>query len=100
MDETVHISSLVVQIQPRNIDALKVQCLEYTSREASIEIAATDPAGKVVVLLETLSRRHIVDFIDWLQLRKGVLSVSMVYHHAESIAELEREVARHEAHTA
>lgn len=93
MDETVHISSLVVQIQPRNLDALKEQCLAYKSREASIEIAAVDPAGKVVVLLETPSRQHIVDFIDWLQLREGVLSVSMVYHHAESIAELEREVA-------
>lgn len=93
MDETVHISSLVVQIQPRNLDALKEQCLAYKSREASIEIAAVDPAGKVVVLLETPSRRQIVDFIDWLQLREGVLSVSMVYHHAESIAELEREVA-------
>ena len=93
MDETVHISSLVVQIQPRNLDALKEQCLAYKSREASIEIAAVDPAGKVVVLLETPSRRQIVDFIDWLQLREGVLSVSMVYHHAESIVELEREVA-------
>lgn len=93
MDETVHISSLIVQIQPRNIDALQAQCLEYASVEARVEIAAADPAGKVVVLLETPSRRHIVDFIDWLQLLEGVLSVSMVYHHAESIAELEREVA-------
>ena len=93
MDETVHISSLVVQIQPRNLDALKEQCQEYTSREAKIEIAAVDPAGKVVVLLETPTRQPIVDIIEWLQLREGVLSVSMVYHHAESIVELEREVA-------
>ena len=71
MDETVHISSLVVQIQPRNLDALKEQCLAYKSREASIEIAAVDPAGKVVLLLATPSRRQIVDFIDWLGLVEG-----------------------------
>ena len=93
MDETVHISSLVVQIQPHNIDALQTQCLAYASAEINVEIAATDPAGKVVVLLETPSQRYSVDFIDWLHQREGVLSVSMVYHHAESIAELEREVA-------
>jgi len=80
MDETVHISSLVVQIQPRNLDALKTQCLAYKSREATIEIAAVDPAGKVVVLLETPSRQHIVDFIDWLQLREGVRAVCSDCH--------------------
>lgn len=96
MDEKVHISSLIVQIMPQNIDALKAQCLAYER----VEIPAVDPAGKLIVLIEAPSQRHIVDFIDWLQQREGVLSVSMVYHHTESIAELEREVAGYEAHTA
>ena len=96
MDEKVHISSLIVQVQPRCIDALKAECLAHEQ----VEVPAVDPAGKCVVLIEAPSQRHIVEFIDWLQEREGVLSVAMVYHHVESIAELEREVAEYEAHTA
>ncbi|MCE8035549.1 MAG: chaperone NapD [Halomonas sp.] len=96
MDDKVHISSLVVQAQPQHVDSLKKQC----SAHDGVEVPVIDPLGKLVVLLELPSQRHIVEFIDWLQERAGVLSVSMVYHHMESTQELEREVQGHEADSA
>ncbi|MFQ3789499.1 chaperone NapD [Halomonas sp. A29] len=88
MDDNVHISSLVAQVKPQSIDTIKAQC----SAREGVEIPAVDPVGKLVVLLELPSQRHIVDFIDWLQEREGVISVSMVYHHVESRLALEQEV--------
>ncbi|MGR2739939.1 chaperone NapD [Billgrantia sp. Q4P2] len=96
MDDEVHISSLVVQVRPQHIDALQVQCSAFDG----VEIPAVDPVGKMVVLLEMPSQRRIVEIIDWLQEREGVLSVSMVYHHMESRQELDREVEAHDADTA
>ncbi|MCE8022504.1 chaperone NapD [Halomonas sp. MCCC 1A11036] len=96
MDDKVHISSLVVQAKPQHVDSLKAEC---TALEG-VEVPAVDLLGKLVVLLEMPSQRHIVEFIDWLQEREGVLSVSMVYHHMESTQELDREVEAHDADTA
>lgn len=96
MDEKIHISSLVVQVKPQHIDALQEQC----STVDGVEVPAVDPVGKMVVVLEMPSQRHIVEFIDWLREREGVLSVSMVYHHMETRQELDREVEAHDADTA
>lgn len=88
MEENMHISSLVAQVKPQLIESLKAQCC---AREG-VDVPAVDPLGKMVVLLELPSQRLIVEFIDWLQEREGVLSVSMVYHHVESMQELQQEV--------
>ncbi|MCC5882663.1 MAG: chaperone NapD [Halomonas sp.] len=88
MDDNVHISSLVVQVKPQSVDSIKAQCC---AREG-VDVPAVDPVGKLVVLLELPSQRYIVEFIDWLQAREGVISVSMVYHHVESRLALEQEV--------
>ncbi len=88
MNAQVHISSLVVQLQPERITDISQHCQAHPAAE----VHATDPLGKMVLVLETLTQQEIVEFIDWLQGEKGVLSVSLVYHQVESADELDREV--------
>lgn len=87
-DNNIHISSLLVQLQPERIETISERCGAFEQ----VEIHATDPRGKMVLVLETPGQQEIVAFIDWLQSEKGVLSVSLVYHHVESAQALEQEV--------
>ncbi len=88
MSTQVHISSLVVQLQPERIDEIRQHC----QARPGVEVHATDPRGKMVLVLETGGHREIVEFIEGLQRAPGVLSVGLVYHHAESAEELDREM--------
>lgn len=88
MNPLVHISSLIVQLQPECIEEVSRHCQAHPG----VEVHATDPRGKMVLILETGGQREIVDFIEGLQRAPGVLSVSLVYHHAESATELDREM--------
>ncbi|MCE8018378.1 chaperone NapD [Halomonas sp. MCCC 1A17488] len=88
MNAELHISSLVVQLQPAHIADVRQQCQAHPG----VEVHATDPCGKMVLVLETAGQREIVAFIEALQRAPGVLSVSLVYHHAESAEELDREM--------
>ncbi|BBI60817.1 chaperone NapD [Vreelandella sulfidaeris] len=87
-DNNIHISSLLVQLQPERIETISERCLAFDQAE----IHATDPCGKMILVLETPGQQEILEFIDWLQSEKGVLSVSLVYHHVESAQELEQEI--------
>ncbi|QOR40383.1 chaperone NapD [Billgrantia diversa] len=89
MSAKVHISSLVVQLQPERIDDVR----QYCQARPGVEVHATDPQGKMVLILETGGHREIVEFIEGLQQAPGVLSVGLVYHHAESAEELNREMS-------
>lgn len=88
MNREVHISSLVVQLQPGQIEPVS----QFCRAQPGVDIPAVDPQGKMVLVLETPGQQEIVDFIDRLQNEKGVLSVSMVYHQVESADELDREM--------
>ncbi|WP_111414968.1 chaperone NapD [Billgrantia lactosivorans] len=88
MNAQVHISSLVVQLRPGRLEEVARHCRAHDG----VEIHATDPRGKLVLVLETAGQRDIVAFIEGLQRAPGVLSVSLVYHHAESAEELDREM--------
>ncbi|MFW3615761.1 chaperone NapD [Billgrantia antri] len=88
MNAQVHISSLVVQLQPERIEEVS----RHYQAHPGVEVHATDPCGKMVLVLETAGQREIVTFIEGLQQAPGVLSVSLVYHHAESADELDREM--------
>lgn len=87
-DDNVHISSLLVQLQPERIGTISERCHAC----GHVEVHATDPQGKMVLVLETPNQQEIVEFIDWLQREKGVLSVSLVYHHVESAQALDQEL--------
>ncbi|WP_444679201.1 chaperone NapD [Halomonas sp. E19] len=88
MQEQQHISSLIAQVKPEVVEAIVTQCKVLEN----VDVPVVDPLGKLVVLLEMPSQRRIVEFIDWLQERPGVLSVNLVYHHVESAEELDREI--------
>ncbi|MGQ4878037.1 chaperone NapD [Billgrantia sp. LNSP4103-1] len=98
MNAQVHISSLVVQLQPERIAEVRQHCQAHPG----VEVHATDPCGKMVLVMETGGHREIVEFIEGLQQAPGVLSVGLVYHHAESADELDREMEEtsHDADTA
>jgi len=48
-----------------------------------VEIHGDDACGKFVALLELETDKALVETITTIELIKGVVNTSMVYHHAE-----------------
>jgi nitrate reductase NapD len=85
MPRELHISSLLIQ---HRHDALpRLQAL--IDRHTELEIALQEDC-RCVVLCETDDQRAVMDHIDAMQNLSGVLSVSLIYHHAEPRSELEK----------
>jgi len=59
---------------------------------ADVEIRATDPRGKLVVVVEADSGAAILARLDTIQRIDGVLSALLVYQHAESAQSMNEEV--------
>ena len=77
------ISSLVVQVRPARLAAV----VDAIQTRPDAEIAAMDPVGKLVVVLETATDRGLAEATDALAALPGVLSVALVFHHSEPRAE-------------
>lgn len=76
-----HISSLVVQARPERLeDVSRAICARGG------EIPATDPDGKLIVVLETDSEAKITDFLNEVAVMKGVLSANLVFHQIDDPA--------------
>lgn len=88
MSQEVHISSLLIHIQPDGMEAL----LAALQHRAGVEIHARDPAGKLVLVLETAHERYITETVDFIEQQQGVLAVSMSYHHVERADRLAQEI--------
>lgn len=82
MIEELHIASLVVRCRPERIPALE----HAIAALPGAEIAATDPAGKLVVTLESTTERVVADRLEEIGALPGVLSATLVFHHAEPAA--------------
>jgi len=80
-----HISSLVVLHRPDSASIVR----QFTATHESLQIAAEGDC-RCILLCETDNQRAIVDHIDALSLLPGVINVSLVYHHVESIDELDQ----------
>lgn len=91
MSDELHISSLVVQHRAEAFARLTATI------EASdgMEIALRGDT-RSVVLCETENQRRLMDCIDELHAVEGVLTVSLIYHHAEPRAELDEPVRGNE----
>jgi nitrate reductase NapD len=76
MNGSLHISSLVIQARPERLAEVRGA---IAARGA--EIPASDPDGKLVVVLETDSERKITDFLNEVSVMPGVLSANLVFHH-------------------
>lgn len=76
MTSSCHIASLVVRCQPDRLQNVQ-------SALASIEnldVHATDPSGKIVVVLSSDHAGAISDFTTTCTKFSGVLSCDLVYH--------------------
>ncbi len=91
MNDELHISSLVVQHRPEAFARLAAT----VQARAGMEIAARGDT-RCVVLCETDDQRHLMDRIDELHAVEGVLTVSLIYHHAEPRAALDEPVRAHQ----
>ena len=78
MTADVHISSLVVQARPDRLDEVSNAIVMRGG-----EIPASDPDGKLVVVLETESEQTISDFLNEVAVMPGVLSANLVFHHID-----------------
>ena len=74
-----HISSFVVRCLPERLQDIMAQVAALPG----VEIHGDDARGKFVALLELESDRALVETITTIELIKGVVNTSMVYHHAE-----------------
>lgn len=84
----LHIASLVVRCRPERLAQLRPAIAALPGAE----IPAEDAGGRLVVTLEATSERAIRDQLDAISALAGVLSATLVAHHAERLA-LEQEEA-------
>lgn len=88
MTTNIHIASFVLLTQPAATSAV---CTQLAAISA-IEIAASDAGGKVVILIEADHERRIAELADSIRCLDGVLSLSMVEHHADTPEAMAEEI--------
>lgn len=77
--ESFHITSFVVRCMPLRLQ----EVMDQVAAMSGAEIHASDASGKFVALLDLDSEKELVNTITSIELIKGVINTSMVYHHAE-----------------
>lgn len=77
--QEVHISSLVVHVQPAYLAAVKTAILQLPNTE----IHGESEAGKIIVVLETQNQGYVTDTIDKINNLEHVLTTFLVYHQIE-----------------
>jgi len=77
-----------VHVAPKRL----AQAIAAIQQVADVEIRATDPRGKLVVVVEADSGAAILARLDAIQRIDGVLSALLVYQHAESAQSMNEEV--------
>ena len=75
----VHISSLVVHVQPQHLASVKAK-IEVMP---NAEIYGDSEEGKVIVVLETENQGYVTDTIDKINNLEHVLTTFLVYHQIE-----------------
>lgn len=81
----LHISSAVIHARPEDAAEVAGRIIDTMP---GVEIPAAE-GGKLVATLETESEAEIVERLNTITLMDGVLSVSLIYHHFEPLADLE-----------
>ena len=89
MNEEVHIASLVVRHRPDAAAAIE----RWVRTCPGLEIAGQEAACSIL-LYEGSGTRELMDCIDAGQASPGVISVNLIYHHAEPREALEQPAAR------
>ena len=78
----IHIASCIARVRPERLAE------SIASIEALIgaPVSASDPEGKLVVVLEGGSTGALLDQMDRVRAIDGVLNIEMVYQHSEDEA--------------
>lgn len=74
--ETLHIASFLVHLAP----SCCREVADWLVSQPGCEVSAEDPAGKLVVVVESHHEARILELIDSVQLRSGVFGAALVYH--------------------
>lgn len=90
MAREVHISSVVVHAVAGRLDAISTA----VERLPGVEVHASDPAGKLIVTIESGTEAGIAERLDAIRALDAVYAASLVYHHVEDAEELDSEVLR------
>jgi len=77
--QEIHISSLIVQVQPSAMDNVK----EAITAVPEAEIFGDSEEGKIIVVLETANQKFVTDIIERINNLEHVLSTSLVFHQIE-----------------
>jgi nitrate reductase NapD len=76
-----NICGVLVQVRPEQQEAMQQQLLSVPG----LEIHAANETGKLVITVEADDYQQAADALSQLQAMKGVLSASLIYHHAEEL---------------
>ena len=94
MSAEVHIAGLVVWVRPEQLESARQAIAELPGAD----IPATDPGGKLVVVLEAGDTAGIADTTHRIHGIAGVLAANIVYHQCED-AHLIGENITHDHHS-
>ncbi|MGS0680062.1 chaperone NapD [Shewanella sp. 125m-7] len=85
MSNELHVTSLVLQVQPEQMSAVRQTIIEMENAELSVNNEV-----KLVVVLEGDSQKSLMTDIETINAVPGVLSAAMVYHQSEALEEGEK----------
>ncbi|GGP56395.1 MULTISPECIES: chaperone NapD [Shewanella] len=85
MNSELHVTSLIVQVQPEQMAEVRQKIMAIKNAELS---ANNDV--KLVVVVEGTSQKSLMDDISTINAIPGVLSATMVYHQSEELEEGEK----------
>ncbi len=75
-NDALHIASFLVHVRPEECKTVA----QWLAAQPDSEIRAEDASGKLVVVMESEREARILDMIDAVQARHGVLGAALVYH--------------------
>ena len=84
-ESVISICGVVVFILPEKREEVEARMLEISG----LEIHGASDEGKLVVTIETPSYKETGDAVTRLQKLEGILSIAMIYQHAEALEDEE-----------
>jgi nitrate reductase NapD len=88
MSDEIHIAGIIVHAMPARLAEVRAH-LAILPR---CIVHAAEDDGRMVVTLEAESAPRTLDAMDAIRALPGVLSVALVYQHAEDATEMDEEM--------
>lgn len=85
MSNELHVTSLIVQVLPEKMSAVRQQIMQMGNADLSVNNEV-----KLIVVLEGESQKSLLADIETINKIDGVLSASMVYHQSDVLEEGEK----------